>query len=115
MDKPNISDNRGTGNDQMVNKGLRRKWKWLMQCELSQSDPNDRRRLPCQICFAQKKTNLGQWKFLVSDWYSSYEASVELDGELVVCREGIRNRADAQLMAESLAIHFAHRILRELE
>lgn len=114
MTKDNISDNTGTGVDLMINENLNWQWQWLMQCQLSQADKNDKRRLPCQTCFAKVETNLGEWTFEAIDWHSDYEARVELNNHLLVRRDKIPSRAEAQQIAETLAIDFARQILKEL-
>ena len=114
MTNYNISDNTGKGIDQMINKGLKWKWQWLMQCELSGADQKDRRRLPCQVCFAEVTTEAGTWTFEAIDWHDSYEANVDLNGKHVVSRPELSSRADAQRHAEALILDFAKHILREL-
>lgn len=114
MTNNNISDNTGTGIDLMINENLRWQWQWLMQCELSGADLNDKRRLPCQTCFAEVKTPLGNWRFKAIDWQDSYEAAVELNGRRLVRQLDLVNRATAQRLTETLAIDFARQILKEL-
>lgn len=115
MNQGNISDNTGEGTDRMINEDLRWQWQWLRQCELSQSDPDDNRRLPCQVCFAETTTKLGNWRFEVIDWHDGYEVSVRLHGEEIVSREGIPSRPEAQKLAETLVVEFAKQIVQEFE
>lgn len=112
--RANISDNTGTGVDEMASEGLRWQWRWLMQRDLSGADPKDLRRLPCQVCFAKTTTKLGTWRFEAIDWHDSYEARVELNGKHVVSKQNLCSRAEAQRCAEYLIIEFAKHILRVL-
>lgn len=115
---PNISDNTGLNEDRKGTQrdGLRWKWRWLKQRSLSQAPPNDHRRLPCQVCYAEVKTALGTWEFSACHWGSDgYEARVELDSERLVSKRGFATRVEAQKHAEAMIFSFALRILKELE
>ena len=98
----------------MARGGLKREWRWLMQRDLSGADRQDRRRLPCQTCFAEATTALGKWTFEVIDWHTSYEAAVLLGGRKIASRMGIATRAEAQRVAEALATDFAKQVLEQL-
>lgn len=112
----NISKNTGKGRDSKGRKsdGLRWSWKWLKQCELSGALEKDKRRLPCQTCFAEAQTKLGWWRFEAVDWHDGYEARASLNGKVVVLRVGLPTRFEAQRCAEFLIKEFCEMALAEL-
>ena len=112
----NISGNTGRGKDRKGTKrdGLERSWKWVMQCGLSKAPPSDKRRLPCQSCFAEIRTELGYWKFRAVDWHDSYEAQVHYNGKHLLSHEGFATRLEAQRRAEVLVKVFCEAALLEL-
>ena len=111
----------GKGIDRLGTKkdGLKFQWKWLRVCELSWAagDPQlkDKRRLPCQVCFA----DVGNFRYKVVAWHDHYEACVEyyreeivdfnkeLDDDTIEYKgKVLLERIQAQQKAESLLMEY---------
>lgn len=101
------ADRKGTRQD-----GLGLRWSWLRQCELSLMPEEDRRRLPCQVCFAKVDIGVaGTISFEAILWGSEqhgycYEAVVEVNGDNLVGATDLPTRLDAQRRAEELLPEF---------
>jgi len=85
-----------------------------MQCQLSGAPPQDKRRLPCQVCSAVTKTEMGHWEFEVVEWHDGYEAAVSLNGKRLAHERDLPSRLDAQKRAEVLAREFCEDCLSQL-
>lgn len=109
-----MARNTGKGKDRMgsTKDGLRLRWRYPMQWELSMCPESDRRRLPTDCCFAEKKGTQGMWRYEARETFE-YEARVELDGETVAVRDELGSRLDAQKAAESLMADFCKTALKE--
>ena len=110
----NISDNTGKGKDRKGTKardGLKLNWRWLMQCQLSMAPRNDKRRLPCQTCFAIIETSVGTVELKAIDWHDEYEAYACINGERMVSERGFTTRVKAQAAAEGMLRTFAKALL----
>jgi len=110
----NISDNTGKGKDRkgMKQDGLRYNWIWTRQCDLSMAPRDDKRRLPCQVCYTEFETSLGWLKFEAVGWHDGYEARVNLRNERLVSIKNFPTRLEAQLAAEKGIIKFAKDLLK---
>ncbi len=109
-------DRKGTKKD-----GLKWKWLWVRQCDLSWDYGNpkleDKRRLPCQSCYADlpRITTVPGGASIhlhVSYFYAYYEAAVEINGDQVLSDKSFRSRLDAQLRAENLIRLFCSQALK---
>lgn len=108
--------NDGQGKDRKGTKrdGLRLRWRWLMRRELSGGSDRDHRRLPCQTCFAEKRTSHGLWRYCAIDWHDGYEAEVSFNGNHFISSErDLPTRLDAQRCAEGLVASFCGAAIAE--
>jgi len=115
--KPNISSNTGEGKDRKGSMldGLKLKWKWTMQCCLSYGPKNDKRRLPCQVCYATRNTKTGHWVFEAVEWEDGYEANVKLNGDQILSEQNLPTRLKAQERAEAMLGEFCEAVLKEIK
>lgn len=109
-------DRKGTKKD-----GLKWTWHWVRQCDLSWhiGDPKlkDKRRLPCQSCYADLPRISGvpggaQIHLHVSYFYDYYDAAVSVNGDQILSDQTAKTRLDAQLKAENLIRLFCSEALR---
>ena len=109
-------DRKGTKKD-----GLKWMWHWVRQCDLSWHYGNpklgDKRRLPCQSCYADLPRIYGvpggaSIHLHVSYFYSHYEAAVEINGDQILSDKSFKSRLDAQLKAENLIRLFCSQALK---
>jgi len=85
-----------------------------MRCHLSQVSRMDHRRLPCQVCYAEKTTDTGHWKFKAVDWRpNGYEAQVVYNGHYILSEKEIPTRLKAQKRAEEMLDEFCKAVLKE--
>jgi len=115
--KPNISSNTGEGKDRKgtMLDGLKLKWKWTMQCCLSYGLKNDKRRLPCQVCYATRNTKTGHWAFEAVEWQDGYEANVKFNGDQILSEQNLPTRLEAQKRAEAMLDEFCKAVLKEIK
>ena len=124
MGKEGIITTKGKGIDRLGTKkdGLKFIWKWIRRCELSGVDAKDKRRLPCQVCFAEA----GDFEYEVILWHTHYEARViykgatlirfnkEIDDTTEWKGEVLLERLQAQLKAEQLLVEYYKMIGKHL-
>ncbi|KKM81681.1 hypothetical protein LCGC14_1327370 [marine sediment metagenome] len=113
------ADRKGTKRD-----GLRFKWQWIEQRCLSGVDESDRRRLPCQTCFAEVETLDETWCFRSVAWRNkgsfTYQAGVKLRGNNMISQDSDNDdaycdtRLEAQRVAERMLEVLCVRALRKV-